>query len=150
MTEESQYPSIPEQAKNLAKFSFDVIRTALTPNGPNQSLLVSPEVREERMNVCRSCEYYDEKQNRCRHCGCHLEAKVRFAIDSCPLQKWTVSDENWISNEYEDVLNRMQQQKEEKTDGPRFPFEPELGELFTYKDQEWQYDGRIWRIVSEK
>lgn len=148
MTEESQsYPSVPEQARNLAKFSFDVIRTALTPNGPNQSLLVSPEVREERMNVCRQCEYYDEKQNRCRHCGCHLEAKVRFAIDSCPLKKWSHSDENWISNEYEDILNRMQNPPEQES-GPRFPLEPDLGELYTHGDRTWQYDGRIWRIVT--
>jgi hypothetical protein len=147
MSEESKsYPSVPDQAKNLAKFSFDVIRTALSPNSPSTSLMVSQEVREERMNTCRQCEYYDEKQVRCRHCGCYLEAKVSFAIDSCPLKKWTHSDENWISHEYEDILDRMAKPQEIK--GPQFPVEPQLGELYSYEKQEWQYDGRIWRIVK--
>jgi hypothetical protein len=146
MKEEEQfYPSVPEQAKNLAKFSFDVIRTALNSD---QSLLVSSEVREERMRICAGCEYYDEKQNRCRHCGCHLEAKVRFAIDSCPLKKWSTSDENWISKEYSDVLERLQNIEEEKENGPRFPLEPVLGEVYSHEDSTWQYDGRLWRIVT--
>lgn len=152
MTEEHQYPSLGDQAKNLAQFSFNVVRSAL--NSEN-SLLVTEEVRNERMDTCRSCEYYDAKQVRCRHCGCFLEQKVRFAIDSCPLSKWSVSDENWINNEFDNIVEKIQNHDfEDSEDGtPGFPIEPNLGELYHYTDADgstvsWQYDGRIWRIVN--
>jgi hypothetical protein len=147
MTEENtSYPSLPEQAKNLAKFSFDVVRTALS----NNSLMVSDEVREARLNTCRECEYYDPKQVRCRHCGCFLDHKVSFAIDSCPLDKWKVSDEQWINQSYNDILEKIEKGEHdpEFEEGPRFPLEAELGEIYTYENQTWQYNGRMWMIVN--
>ena len=53
MSEEKQYPSFLEQGKNLADFSFDLIKKALK----SEALFVSPKVQEERMSVCRSCEF---------------------------------------------------------------------------------------------
>lgn len=152
MSEEQSYPSLGDQAKNLAQFSFNVIRSALNSD---ESLLVTEEIREQRMDICRSCEFYDPKQIRCRHCGCFLESKVRFAIDSCPLQKWTVSDENWMNDEFEKVIKRIQENEIESsnTNQPGFPIEPNLGEIYEYVQDDgtkmvWQYDGRIWRIVD--
>lgn len=149
MSEEQSYPSLPEQAKNLAKFSFEVVRAALNNE---TSLLVSDEVKQQRLETCRACEYYDEKQVRCRHCGCFLEHKVQFAIDSCPLDKWTHSDSKWVDHEYQDVLDRIERGEINpyEVEGPQFPLEPKLGELFTHEDQTWQWDGRMWKFVDSE
>lgn len=65
--------------------------------------------REERMSICRSCEYYKEETRSCgtlimgddlgelvdvgkkrkvRLCGCIMPLKTKFKIASCPLKKW--------------------------------------------------------------
>lgn len=100
MSEEKQYPSFLEQGKNLADFSFDLIKKALR----SEALFVSPKVQEERMSVCRSCEFYDEKEIRCTQCGCWLEAKTKFSLDSCPLQKWDISREDWVNTNFDKLL----------------------------------------------
>lgn len=152
--EEQQYPSIGDQVKNLAQFSFNVVRSALNSE---DSLLVSEEVRKQRMDICKSCDYYDAKQVRCRQCGCFLESKVRFAIDSCPLSKWTVSDEKWVSNEFDKIFDKIRNHDftlpEENV--PGFPAEPNMGELYEYEQEDgtkimWQYDGRMWRLVDQE
>ena len=83
---ESEYPSLPEQGKNLAKFTFEVLKKALANGGA--SLLVSEKIQRERLEICKSCPKYDDLQHRCKECGCPLGAKVKFALDSCPLGKW--------------------------------------------------------------
>ena len=64
----TEYPSLPDQGKNLAKFTFEVLKKAMSSN----ALFVSDEVKEERLKICRTCEYYDPDQVRCKHCGCFL------------------------------------------------------------------------------
>jgi hypothetical protein len=49
---ESEYPSLPEQGKNLAKFTFEVLKKALANGGA--SLLVSEKVQRERLEICKS------------------------------------------------------------------------------------------------
>ena len=84
----TDYPSLPEQGKNLAKFTFEVVKQAFSSN----ALFVSPEVKQQRLDICKQCEYYDPNQVRCKHCGCFLDHKTNFLLDSCPIDKWSVSD----------------------------------------------------------
>ena len=80
MTEEQpQYPSLIQQAKNLAQFTSDVV------NDPNK---VDDAVYEQRLDVCKSCNFYDVEQNRCMQCGCWLKYKARFKEGHCPIEKW--------------------------------------------------------------
>ena len=79
MNEKEQFPSIKEQGKNLAQFAFNVL---------HNPLLVSEEKKEERLNVCKKCEYYSMRQNRCKQCGCYLTHKVKFEVSACPVGKW--------------------------------------------------------------
>lgn len=83
--ENHEYPSFAQQGKNLAKFSFDLIKRAIQSG----ALMLPPEIQEQRYEICRSCEWYDETENKCINCGCFLPAKVPFAIDSCPINKWS-------------------------------------------------------------
>jgi hypothetical protein len=103
---EKHYPSLPEQGKNLAKFSFDLIKNALQGGG----LIVSPEVQQQRLEICKSCEQYDESQQRCKKCGCFLPAKVSFALDSCPENKWGETQETW-NEKFDEIMKKTQQQQ---------------------------------------
>ncbi len=103
---EKQYPSLPEQGKNLAKFSFDLIKNALQTG----ALIVSAEVQAQRLEICKSCEWYDDTQTKCKHCGCYLPAKVSFALDSCPVQKWTENEETWMNENFDKVMDNIENQ----------------------------------------
>ena len=54
MSEEKQYPSLPEQGKNLAKFAWDIINESLRKGVPLQ---VSDSIYNERLEICKSCEF---------------------------------------------------------------------------------------------
>lgn len=144
--ETPEYPSLPEQGKNLAKFTFEVVKQVMMQN--QESMFVSPEVRDNRMATCKECPYYDDRQVRCRHCGCFLEHKIKFAIDSCPLGKWKESDEDWIRNGFEEVVEKLNNppQPEEEIH-PLFPFEAEIGEEYSWKGHTWKWNGAIWDYV---
>lgn len=82
-----EFPSLPEQGKNLAKFTFEVVKNVidLTPSKP---VLASEEIQKDRMETCKKCDFYSYKQNRCRQCGCFLDHKVKFSVSTCPIDKW--------------------------------------------------------------
>lgn len=81
-----EFPSLVEQGKNLAQFTFEVVKDVMMP--VEHQIYASDQLREERLNTCKTCEYYHSQQNRCRHCGCWLEHKVKFLVASCPIDKW--------------------------------------------------------------
>mgnify|MGYP000114120605 CR=1 FL=1 len=74
-----EYPSIAQQAKNMAQSAKDVAK---------DPRWVDNEEYERRMTLCRACPLYDKEQNRCRKCGCMLKGKARFKAGKCPIQKW--------------------------------------------------------------
>lgn len=100
MSEEKQYPSVGEQAKNLAKFSWDLIKYIHESN--RKPLLVSDELYKERTSVCKGCDKFDDLENKCMECGCYIPAKARIILDSCPLNKWRD-----LSNEWEETFNNF-------------------------------------------
>lgn len=50
--------------------------------------MLSAELSEKRMKICRECEFYRKYINQCAKCGCVLFAKTRFSQSSCPIGKW--------------------------------------------------------------
>ncbi len=97
MNQKESYPSLFQQTKNLAKFSWKLIKylQEKSEDEENKSLLAPEEVYEKRMKICKKCPKYDEKQNRCIECGCYLPMKAKFALDDCPLNKWIMDEEDW-------------------------------------------------------
>lgn len=74
--------SAGEMAKGLLKTAGQAIRHGK----------VSPEIREERYDTCKSCPAFIEKTKRCSECGCFMEAKSWVAGNPdtlCPLKKWS-------------------------------------------------------------
>ena len=89
MTEENkEYPSLIQQAKNLAQFTVDVVKDQVIGSESNTTLYASDVVYNQRLDTCKECEYYDVQQVRCRHCGCWLKYKARFKEGHCPIGKW--------------------------------------------------------------
>jgi len=77
-------PSLPDQAKNITKTAYDIVKGFVF----NGMLIVPPEVKKARIDICRECNRFDEDRHLCRECGCFLVNKVRFTASSCPLQYW--------------------------------------------------------------
>jgi len=93
MSEEKKYPSLFDQAKNLAGFSWEVMKYIHEHQG--EVLFVTEDVYKERISMCRGCDKYDEMENKCIECGCYIPAKARVVLDSCPLEKWTADKASW-------------------------------------------------------
>jgi recombinational DNA repair protein RecR len=136
----ASYPSLPDQGKNLAKFAFEVVKNAMQ----SDALFVSDEIKQKRLAICRTCEYYDESQVRCKHCGCFLEHKTKFALDSCPVDKWKVSDTDWMNGKYDDLLQSLQEPDE--TNGPVFPAVKNVGDQYSWNNLTWTWNGSMWDL----
>lgn len=93
MSDEKQYPSLGQQAKNLANFSWELIQ--YIQENRDGVLFVSDEVYKERLSICKSCNEYDEFENRCKECGCYVPGKAKIILDSCPLAKWSEDKDSW-------------------------------------------------------
>jgi len=84
-----EFPSIKEQGKNLAKFTIQVVKDSVMDiNSSSSNLFASNELKEERMSICKKCEYYSPRQVRCKQCGCWLTQKIKFTNSKCPIERW--------------------------------------------------------------
>lgn len=63
-------------------------------------LVVTDEIKAERMAICNSCENLFEPTMQCRKCGCFVKAKTSIAPFKCPVGKWSavIVDENKVVN----------------------------------------------------
>lgn len=84
----TDYPSLPEQGKNLAQFTIEVVKSTVLGGTGGHRFVVSDVEYESRLSICSTCEYYDEKQVRCKHCGCWLKTKAKFKQGTCPIHRW--------------------------------------------------------------
>lgn len=49
--------------------------------------LVEDDIREERYNICKSCEHFT-KFKTCDVCNCIMPVKVVWTDSECPIGKW--------------------------------------------------------------
>lgn len=143
------YPSLPEQGANLSKFIFEIMKKTMR----GDALLVSDEIQKERLDTCKGCEYYDPEQVRCRHCGCFLEQKVKWALDSCPIEKWAQSDKDWVNGKFDELVEHVKNGTEPTIyAGPKEipPFPDTIAEgieegyIFEYDGIKWEFINQSW------
>ena len=126
----TEYPSLPDQAKNLVHFASNVITS-------KESLFTTDEVKAQRLHICKSCEHYDAQQIRCKSCGCFLLAKASFTFDSCPLHKWN------------SMAQETKQEESINLNKPTFPNHPEINEIYTWNQVSWVWNGKRWDLNTE-
>lgn len=73
-------PTIAQKAVNLVK--------AVVKHVANGMVNVSDSVKEERMNICKSCPFFNSSNTTCNQCGCYLAEKTKWASEKCPIDKW--------------------------------------------------------------
>ena len=104
MSENHEYPSLPEQGKNMAKFVWDLFQHTMKNQ---ESLFVSDEIAEQRVKICQKCEWYDAAQHRCKECGCYLAPKVKFSLESCPIGSWLPNNDEWVNGGFQKIIEDM-------------------------------------------
>lgn len=107
-----EFPSLVDQAKNLSKFGWDLIRYAM--QNEDKILFVTNDVYEERIKICQGCPRFHTAQERCLECGCHIPTKARIVLDGCPLDKWKPNEEQWNENFNHFVDDQMFKEIQEK------------------------------------
>lgn len=150
MAEEIDYPSLQEQGKNLARFTFEVLKEAMSGN--QEKLFVNADIQKKRMDICRECPYFDGSQGRCKHCGCFLVHKIKFSLESCPIDKWSISDEDWMGEKFNEVAEKVLNPDPE-VDRPRFPADVVIGDKYSWtlpppdgRTMNWFWNGATWEF----
>ena len=67
-----------ETAKGLVKASKDIFMRRFVPD----------DVKEIRMDICKTCPSWKSESNRCTECGCQMRVKTTLTSSECPLKKW--------------------------------------------------------------
>lgn len=49
---------------------------------------VSPEIQQERYDICQACDKLYKLTDTCKVCGCFMKVKTHLPRQSCPLKKW--------------------------------------------------------------
>lgn len=51
---------------------------------------ISAEKQEQRLNLCRACEYFIPEIQECSVCHCFMPNRVKKSLSHCPLNKWGI------------------------------------------------------------
>jgi hypothetical protein len=71
----SENPEKPRQVK-----PWDM----LNPNQPRST----KQLVEERLSICRDCEFFNSLTVGCNKCGCFLRMKTKLHNATCPIGRW--------------------------------------------------------------
>jgi hypothetical protein len=50
--------------------------------------LTSTKVYNDRLEICKACEFYFKPTGSCKKCGCFMRLKAKISNMSCPIKKW--------------------------------------------------------------
>lgn len=52
------------------------------------SVIIDDEIREQRLEICKTCPNYIHATSTCKRCGCFMVAKTHLSSAECPIGKW--------------------------------------------------------------
>ena len=52
---------------------------------------------EQRLDICRGCEFFIKLTSQCGQCGCLMPLKAKLAPSVCPVGKWGPWDTSGVS-----------------------------------------------------
>lgn len=79
-----QMPSINQMMVNLAQSVGKNVKSVAAGN----SLRITSEEANARLEICKSCEFFNTLQQRCGKCGCYMAVKTYLKAEKCPIGKW--------------------------------------------------------------
>lgn len=54
---------------------------------------VDESTRNDRLEICLSCEHLMHTTQQCKKCGCFVQAKTWLPSQRCPINKWPAVDD---------------------------------------------------------
>jgi len=54
----------------------------------NGSPRVEKDIKDIRLDICKSCDWFRPKTQTCKKCGCFMAAKSMLLNAKCPIDKW--------------------------------------------------------------
>lgn len=67
---------------------LDTAKNVIQTYKANGIILASEEKASERLNTCKTCEFFNIDASRCTKCGCFMLPKVHLEAAKCPIEKW--------------------------------------------------------------
>ena len=77
-------PPLSAQIRNITNSAIKAGQALLQ----NKELLATEAQYDDRLNICKTCEYFRADINRCSKCGCKTQYKLKLKTESCPVNKW--------------------------------------------------------------
>lgn len=68
---------------------------------------VSGEVFQERFDLCKACDHFNSEKIKCNECGCNLIHKITDSLESCPIRKWDVDRDGFMTRHYDEIVRSM-------------------------------------------
>ena len=68
---------------NKKKFDLRTLSTNL-----KKLIIYDQSIIDNRMDICRGCEFYFKATGQCTICKCIAKLKTRISVEVCPKQKW--------------------------------------------------------------
>jgi len=54
----------------------------------NGSPRVERDIKDIRLDICKTCDWFRPKTQTCKKCGCFMAAKSMLLNAKCPIGKW--------------------------------------------------------------
>jgi hypothetical protein len=54
----------------------------------NGSPRVEKNIKDIRLDICKTCDWFRPKTQTCKKCGCFMAAKSMLLNAKCPVGKW--------------------------------------------------------------
>ena len=81
----NRFRETPTMQSMISSFASAIVNEA-------KAAITTPPVNvrtvEERLEICRECEFFSQASGRCSQCGCRMALKTRFRAAECPIGKW--------------------------------------------------------------
>ena len=76
----------PNLVKMIQNFGSALVQesTAILKN----EQAITSEEKNERFEICKSCEFFVNSSQRCMKCGCYMPIKTGWRSQKCPVGKW--------------------------------------------------------------
>lgn len=83
-TKPQQMPSVGSMAKNVVQSVVQNVQSVAAGN----TLRITDQEANDRLNICKTCDFFNANQTRCNKCGCFMAIKTYLKAEKCPLGKW--------------------------------------------------------------